>query len=55
VGIIVLRSQSGELFDGFDLELLAAIAHTAAPFVKSTEQAEQTQLSLTKLRKQWGL
>jgi len=55
VGIIVLRSQSGELFDGFDLELLAAIAHTAAPFVKSTEQAEQTQLSLTKLRKQCGL
>jgi len=55
VGIVVLRSQPGELFDTFDLEYLAAIAHTAAPFVRSTEQAEQTQLSLTKLRKQWGL
>jgi hypothetical protein len=38
-----------------DLELLSAIALTAAPFVKSMEQAEQTQISLTKLRKQWGL
>lgn len=55
VGIVVLRSPVGALFDNFDLEFLAAIAHTAAPFVKSTEQAEQTQLSLTKLRKQWGL
>lgn len=55
VGIIVLLSPPDQLFDGFDLEYLAAIAHTAAPFVKSMEQAEQTQLSLTKLRKQWGL
>jgi hypothetical protein len=45
----------GTLYDAMDLELLSAIAHTAAPFVKSMEQAEQTQISLTKLRKQWGL
>lgn len=55
VGIVVLQSKPDQLFDAFDLELLCAIAHTAAPFVKSMEQAEQTQLSLTKLRKQWGL
>jgi pSer/pThr/pTyr-binding forkhead associated (FHA) protein len=55
VGIVVLQSPPGELFTSTDMELLCAIAHTAAPFVKSTEQVEQTQLSLTKLRKQWGL
>ncbi len=55
VGIIVLQSRPDQLFDSFDLEYLAGLAHTAAPFVKSTQQAEQTQLSLTKLRKQWGL
>lgn len=55
VGIIVLQSMPGTLYDAMDLELLSAIAHTAAPFVKSMEQAEQTQISLTKLRKQWGL
>lgn len=55
VGIIVLQSKPDQLFDTFDLELLCAIAHTAAPFVNAMEQAEQTQLSLTKLRKQWGL
>ena len=55
VGIIVLQSSPGSLYDALDLELLSAIAHTAAPFVKSMEQAEQTQISLTKLRKQWGL
>lgn len=55
VGIVVLRSKPGELFDNFDLEYLCGIAHTATPFVKSMEQVEQTQLSLTKLRRQWGL
>lgn len=55
VGIIVLQSKPDQLFDLFDLEYLAALAHTAAPYVKTTLQAEQTQLSLTKLRKQWGL
>jgi hypothetical protein len=55
VGIIVLQSMPGTLYDSMDLELLSAIALTAAPFVKSMEQAEQTQISLTKLRKQWGL
>lgn len=55
VGIIVLQSCPGVLYDAVDLELLSAIAHTAAPFVKAMEQAEQTQISLSKLRKQWGL
>ncbi len=55
VGIIVLQSKPDQFFDLFDLEYLAALAHTAAPFVKTTLQAEQTQISLTKLRKQWGL
>ncbi len=55
VGIIVLQSKPDQLFDTMDLEYLAALAHTTAPFMKSTQQAEQTQLSLTKLRKQWGL
>lgn len=55
VGIIVLQSPPGVLYDSIDLEFLSAIAHTAAPFVKAMEQAEQTQISLTKLRKQWGL
>jgi pSer/pThr/pTyr-binding forkhead associated (FHA) protein len=55
VGIVVLQSMPGTLYDSMDLELLSAIALTAAPFVKSMEQAEQTQISLTKLRKQWGL
>jgi hypothetical protein len=55
VGIVVLQSAPGILYDAMDLELLSAMAHTAAPFVKTMEQAEQTQISLTKLRKQWGL
>jgi predicted component of type VI protein secretion system len=55
VGIIVMQSRPDQLFDLQDLEYVAALAHTAAPFVQSTLQAEQTQLSLTKLRRQWGL
>lgn len=55
VGIVVLRSQPDQWFSDEDLELLCAMAHTAAPFVKAMERAEQTQLSLSKLRKQWGL
>jgi hypothetical protein len=55
LGIIVLQSKADQLFDGFDLEFLAGLAHTASPFVNSTQLNEQTQLSLTKLRKQWGL
>lgn len=55
VGIIVMQSKPDQLFDMFDLEFLAALAHTAAPFMRSTLQAEETQMSLTKLRKQWGL
>lgn len=55
VGIIVMQSRPDQLFDVSDLEYLAALANTAAPFVKSTLRAEETQLSLTKLRKQWGL
>jgi len=55
VGIIVIQSPPDVLYDGLDLEFLSAIAHTAAPFMKMMEQAEQTQISLSKLRKQWGL
>lgn len=55
VGIVVLQRPPGTPFDAVDLEFLAALAHTAAPFVQAVEQVEQTQLSLTKLRKQWGL
>jgi len=55
VGIIVLQSRPDRLYDMLDLEYLAALAHTAAPFMRATLQAEETQISLTKLRKQWGL
>ncbi|MBI2423846.1 MAG: sigma 54-interacting transcriptional regulator [Candidatus Hydrogenedentes bacterium] len=49
-GIIVIRTESpGRIYDESDLEMLLAIAHTVAPYIKAVERLEQLRLENQRL------